>query len=185
MTEELLEVVNENNHVIGQAERATVHRSGQWHRGVHVFLFTPDRELLVQRRSRAQDTFPGALDCSVSEHLKVGETYQEAAVRGLREELGLGSIDLTRLLQFKMNYGPGDNMINELYEGTIGAETLSINQQEIAQIARHTLSELEEMMAAGQVPFSSWFVQLLNWYTGKTTRLQVLWARPSSPPRRK
>jgi isopentenyl-diphosphate delta-isomerase type 1 len=182
MTNELLDIVNADNHVIGQEKREIVHRSGRWHRGVHVFLFTPDRKLLVQRRSRAQDTFPGALDCSVSEHLKIGESYREGALRGLWEELGLDAINLTRLLQFKMNYGPGDNMINELYEGILDAETLTFDQHEIAQIACHTLSELEEMMAAGQVPFTSWLTQLLCWYAGKSNRLQVLWDRRQSSP---
>jgi isopentenyldiphosphate isomerase len=184
MTDELLDIVNEDNHVIGQEKREIVHRSGQWHRGVHLFLFTPDRRLLVQRRSHAQDTFPGALDCSVSEHLKVGESYREGALRGLREELGLDTIDPSRLLRFKMNYGPGDNMINELYEGILDTETFAFNRHEIAQIAFHTLPELEEMLAAGQVPFTSWLRQLLRWYAGKTTRLQVIWARRPSSLRR-
>jgi isopentenyl-diphosphate delta-isomerase type 1 len=174
MAAEYLDVVNEDNQVTGQASRQVIHASGWWHRGVHVFLFTPDGKLLVQKRGRAQDTYPGALDCSVSEHLKVGETYRAAALRGLREELGLPAIQLTRLLQFRMNYGPGDNMINELYKGILGGAALRINPQEIARIAYYTLPELEEMMRAGETPFSSWFVQLLRWYTGKPTTLQVL-----------
>jgi isopentenyl-diphosphate delta-isomerase type 1 len=174
MAAEYLDVVNEDNQVTGQASRQLVHASGLWHRGVHVFLFTPDGRLLVQKRGRAQDTYPGALDCSVSEHLKVGETYRAAALRGLREELGLPAIQLTRLLQFRMNYGPGDNMINELYKGILGGAALRINPQEIARIAYYTLPELEEMMRAGETPFSSWFVQLLRWYAGKPATLQVL-----------
>jgi 16S rRNA (adenine1518-N6/adenine1519-N6)-dimethyltransferase len=180
MAAEYLDVVNEDNQVTGQASRQVIHASGWWHRGVHVFLFTPDRRLLVQKRGRAQDTYPGALDCSVSEHLKVGETYREAALRGLREELGLPAIELTRLLQFRMNYGPGDNMINELYKGILDGAAPRIDHQEIARIAYYTLPELEEMMRAGETPFSSWFVQLLRWYTGKPTTMQVL-IRTSEP----
>lgn len=176
MAAEYLDVVNEDNQVIGQARRRAIHASGRWHRGVHLFLFTPGGKLLVQKRGHAQDTYPGALDCSVSEHLKVGETYQAAAMRGLREELGLEAVELTRLLQFKMNYGPGDNMINELYEGTLEGAPPRIDRHEIAQIAYYTLPEMEEMMTAGELPFSSWFVQLLRWYTGKPTTLQVLWS---------
>jgi len=175
MAEELLDIADEDNHVIRQEKRQVVHRSGWWHRGVHVFLFTPERRLLVQRRSHAQDTYPGALDCSVSEHLKVGESYQGGAIRGLREELGVKRVHLTRLLQFKMHYGPGDNMINELYEGTCAAETLAINHHEISHIDYRTIPELEEMIAAGQVPFTSWFVQLLRWYTGRPAAMQVIW----------
>jgi isopentenyldiphosphate isomerase len=178
MTDELLDVVNEENRVIGQEKRGIVHSSGWWHRGVHVFLFSPDRKLLVQRRSQVQDTHPGALDCSVSEHLQVGESYQEAAVRGLNEELGLTAIPLTRLLQFKMNYGPGDNMINELYEGKLNTLPHTIDHREIAQIAFYTLPELDKMLSTGQVLFSSWFIQLLNWYTGKPAAMRVIWALP-------
>jgi isopentenyl-diphosphate delta-isomerase type 1 len=177
MTEEYLDVVDEDNRVIGQERRSIVHQSGLWHRGVHVFLFTPDRKLLVQQRGDAQDTFPGALDCSVSEHLEVGESYLEGAIRGLREELGIESVHLTRLLRLKMNYGPGDNMINELYEGICEGETLTINRHEIARLAYHTIPELEAMMASGRVPFTPWFVQLLRWYTGKSSELQVIWVR--------
>jgi len=177
-----LDVVNENNQVIGQESRPIIHKSGLWHRGVHVFLFTSDRRLLTQRRSKAQDTFSGALDCSVSEHLKVGESYLDGAIRGLREELGVEQIHLSRLLQLKMNYGPNDNMINELYEGVYD-EPLTINRHEIRQTAYHTIPELEEMIASGQVPFTSWFVQLLRWYTGKLADMQVVWARQDVPLR--
>lgn len=56
-------------------------------------------------------------------------------------------------------------------------QILTIDRHEIAQIAYPTISELEEMMARGQVPCTSWFVQLLHWYTGKRAEMQVIWAR--------
>ncbi len=48
MSDELFDVVDENNIVIGQEWRSIVHQRGLWHRGVHVFLFTCDGKLLVQ-----------------------------------------------------------------------------------------------------------------------------------------
>ncbi len=177
MTPEYLDIVDEDNRIIGQEQRRSVHQSGLWHRGVHVFLFTPTRKLLVQQRSQTQDTFPGALDCSVSEHLRVGESYQAGAMRGLREELGLEALRLTRLLRLKMNYGPGDNMINELYEGLCAPGALAVDQREIARTACYALDELEEMIDQGQVPFAYWFRQLLRWYGGKPSAVQVLWQR--------
>ena len=174
MTEEYFDVVNENNQVIGQEVRRIVHNSGLWHRGVHVFLFTPDRRLLVQKRSQTRDTFPGTLDCSVSEHLKPGESYLAAALRGLLEELGVEDIPLTRLVQFKMNYGPHDNEFSELYEGVWDNIPITIDPYEVQGIAYHTISELEELITWGQVPFAPWFVQLLGWYTGRPTKMKVI-----------
>ena len=176
MTKEYFDIVNENNQVIGQEVRRIVHETGLWHRGVHVFLFTPDRRLLVQKRSQSQDTFPNRLDCSVSEHLKVGESYFYAAVRGLREELGIEGISLTRLVHFKMNYGPNDNEFSELYEGLIDGSILKVDPNEVAGIEYYIISQLEEMIISEQALFAPWFIPLLRWYTGKPATMEVLWS---------
>jgi isopentenyl-diphosphate delta-isomerase type 1 len=176
MREEYFIIVSESNEIIGKEKRGIVHKSGLWHRGVHAFLFTRDRRLLVQRRSLSQDTYPGALDCSVSEHLNPGEAYLEGLIRGLREELGLEKIRVKRLLQFMMEYGPNDNMANELFEGVVDEGPLTVDPHEIQEVRYHTLAEIQEMMASERVQFTSWFVQLFRWYTGKPTRMKILWS---------
>lgn len=175
MSDERLDIVNEHNELIGQALRSTVHQTGALHRGVHIFLFTTEGRLLVQQRSRAQDTFPGALDCSVSEHLRVAESYLDAALRGLKEELGIDPLHLTRLVYFRMDYGPGDKMINELYQGIIRPQTVTINHDEIEHIRYYTLSDMIKLLEFGEVEFSPWFAQLLRWYLGKPSDLDIIW----------
>jgi len=177
MAEEHFDIVNENNEVIGQEVRRIVHKTGLWHRGVHVFLFTSDRRLLVQKRGQSQDTFPNRLDCSVSEHLKVGESYFDGAVRGLCEELGIDGISLTRLVQFKMNYGPNDNEFSELYEGVFDGSSLDADPKEVAGIEYYTIPQLEEMIVSEQALFAPWFIQLIRWYTGKPANMEVLWTQ--------
>src|SRR3990172_2844418 len=119
MPDELFDIVDEQDKVIGQEMRSIVHQRGLWHRGVHVFLFTQDGKLLVQQRSKDRMHAPSALDCSVSEHLKAGEEYYSAALRGLQEELGVKGIEIQPLVKFKMNYGPNDNEISALYQGEV------------------------------------------------------------------
>ncbi len=177
MAEEYFDIVNENNEIIGQELRRIVHKTGSWHRGVHVFLFTPDRKLLVQKRSQTCDTFPGSLDCSVSEHLKVGESYFDGAVRGLQEELGIDGISLTRLLQFKMNYGVNDNEFSELYEGVFDGGSLEADPTEVAGIAYYTIPQLEEMIISEQALFAPWFIQIIRWHIGKSAEMDILWTR--------
>lgn len=176
MKNEYFDVVNDQNEVTGQEKRRVVHQSGLWHRGVHVFLFTPDRRLLIQKRSQTRDKFPGTLDCSVSEHLKPGESYLNAAVRGLREELGVEGVPLTRLVQFRMNYGPNDNEFSEVFEGTLDDGIgITIDPHEVDEIAFHTIPELEAMLVGRVSPIAPWFVQLLRWYSGKSANMEVLW----------
>jgi isopentenyl-diphosphate delta-isomerase type 1 len=87
--DEVFDVVNERDEVIGQQTRAEVHRLGLKHRAVHVLVFNARGEVFLQQRSLAKDTFPGAWDSSASGHLDSGEDYDACAVRELREEIGL------------------------------------------------------------------------------------------------
>jgi isopentenyl-diphosphate delta-isomerase len=87
--DELFDVVNERDEVIGRSTRAEVHRLGLRHRAVHVLVFNRRGEVFLQKRSQHKDTFPGAWDSSASGHLDSGEDYDACAVRELREEIGL------------------------------------------------------------------------------------------------
>ena len=89
MSEEIFDVVNERDEVIGQAPRSEVHRRGLKHRAVHVLVFNSRGELFLQKRSMMKDCFPGAWDSSASGHLDNGEAYDGCAVREVREELGV------------------------------------------------------------------------------------------------
>lgn len=174
MSDELFDIVDEQDVVIGQETRSVVHQHGLWHRGVHVFLFTRDGKLLVQQRSRDRLHAPLALDCSVSEHVQAGEDYYIAAMRGLKEELGVEGIEIEPLVKFKMNYGPNDNEISELYQGTIEPIAIHYDPVEIEQIDYYTLSELQELMKNKAVIVSYWFRQIFQWYRGEPSALHIL-----------
>jgi isopentenyldiphosphate isomerase len=100
MTEEIFDVVNERDEIIGRLGRSEVHRLGLRHRAVHVLVFNRRGELFLQKRSLKKDCFPGAWDSSASGHLAPGEEYDQCAVRETREELGLSlSCAPTRLFK--------------------------------------------------------------------------------------
>jgi predicted protein tyrosine phosphatase len=73
MSEEIFDVVNERDEVVGQAPRSEVHRRKLNHRAVHVLVFNSRGELFLQKRSLKKDCFPGAWDSSASGHLDTGE----------------------------------------------------------------------------------------------------------------
>ncbi len=89
MSEEIFDVVNERDEVVGQAPRSEVHRRRLNHRAVHVLVFNSRGELFLQKRSMIKDCFPGAWDSSASGHLDGGEDYDACALREVREELGV------------------------------------------------------------------------------------------------
>jgi len=87
--DELFDVVNEWDQVVGQARRHEVHAKGMMHRAVHILVFNRAGEVFLQKRSMSKDTSPGLWDSSASGHLESGEAYDVSAVRELEEELGL------------------------------------------------------------------------------------------------
>src|SRR5580692_9267557 len=100
MNDEIFDIVNDNDEVIGQLPRPIVHRDGHKHRAVHVLVFNAAGQVFLQKRSMSKDTFPGAWDSSASGHLDRGEDYDACAVREVREELGLTlSAPLKRLFK--------------------------------------------------------------------------------------
>eukprot|EP00041_Stephanoeca_diplocostata_P022776 m.546184 g.546184 ORF g.546184 m.546184 type:complete len:272 (+) comp22150_c0_seq4:352-1167(+) len=89
-SEEPFEIFSTENVSTGKtAPRRLVHQQGLLHRSVQVFLFNGNGEVLLQQRHPKKDTAPGCWDLSCAEHLQPGESYAEAAVRGLHEELGV------------------------------------------------------------------------------------------------
>jgi 8-oxo-dGTP pyrophosphatase MutT (NUDIX family) len=89
MKEEIFDVVNELDEVIGQRLRRDVHRLGLRHRAVHVLVFNRKGQLFLQKRSMLKDCSPGLWDSSSSGHLDTGEEYDACAVREVREEIGV------------------------------------------------------------------------------------------------
>ncbi len=86
---EMLEIVNENEEVIGLEKRSTIHEKGLLHREVHIWFFTPEAEIIFQLRSKNKDTYPNKLDASVGGHVEPGMTNEQTAVKECKEETGL------------------------------------------------------------------------------------------------
>jgi isopentenyldiphosphate isomerase len=86
---ELLDVLDAKGHANGERKpRAAVHRDGDWHRTVHVWVVRSDGHVLIQRRAEGKELEPGKLDVSVGGHLVAGELDIDV-VREVEEELGL------------------------------------------------------------------------------------------------
>lgn len=83
-----LDVVDENDNVIGRAPYEVIHTQGLRHRSVQVLVFRePDLEtLLVSQRNQGMVS-GGKFHTSAGGHVKLGQTYEQAALEELGEEL--------------------------------------------------------------------------------------------------
>jgi len=133
MGEEIFDIVDESDTVVGRASRKEVHSSGLLHRSAHLLVFDSTERVLLQKRSYEKDTFPGRWDSSVSGHVDSGEEYDQCIVREALEEIGIVLGETPEKL-FKIDACEGTTqeftwVYRTLYEGPF-----SVNEQEISEI---------------------------------------------------
>lgn len=101
--EEIFDIVDAEDRVIGQAPRFRCHGDPSLvHRVAHVLVFDYSGRLLLQKRSATKDVQPGKWDTSVGGHLDPGEDYRTAAVREMQEEIGICEVPLTFLYNYPL-----------------------------------------------------------------------------------
>ncbi|XP_038717609.1 nudix hydrolase 3 isoform X2 [Tripterygium wilfordii] len=89
--EEHLDVLSQDGQKTGVSKpRGAVHRDGDYHRAVHVWIFAErTQQLLLQRRADCKDSWPGKWDISSAGHISAGDSSLVTAQRELQEELGI------------------------------------------------------------------------------------------------
>ena len=117
--DELFDVVNESGEPTGIVKRrADVHRDGDWHRAIHVWVYglgPDDPHVLYNLRSRHKDTMPLKIDVTVGGHLGAGESPADA-FREIEEEIGIAAApeNLEYLFRRKA-YGDTERELQEVF----------------------------------------------------------------------
>ncbi|HET9659973.1 MAG TPA: NUDIX domain-containing protein [Thermomicrobiales bacterium] len=92
-------------------KRSEVHRDGDWHGSIHVWVYGVDRGipyLAFQRRGRFKDTLPLKLDATVGGHLRTGESVEQT-LREVQEEIGRG-VAMAELLPIGIRLGVSEDV---------------------------------------------------------------------------
>jgi isopentenyl-diphosphate Delta-isomerase len=162
MSEELFDVVDQDDLVLRQAPRSEVHARHWLHRAAHIFVFNSRGELLVHRRSATKDECPNICTSSASGHLAAGEDYATAAVRELEEELGLTSaIEFLGIIPAN---GPHTSYEHSGLFRTMTDQTPRFDPNEIASGEFLPLSEIASRLAHDPTDFTPCFRVLFHWY---------------------
>jgi isopentenyl-diphosphate Delta-isomerase len=159
--EEIFDVVDEHDRVIGQAPRSEVHAKKLLHRAVHIFVFNTRGELLIHRRSATKDEYPLCYTSSASGHLSAGETYDECAPREMQEEIGL-SAPIAFLHKFPAS--PETAYEHTVLHKAVTDELPTFDPEEIESGAYYPLEEISRMIEANPIEFSPAFRTLFAWY---------------------
>jgi len=134
------------------ALKSEAHKKGWFHATAHIWFFTTDHQILLQKRALTKKVFPGIWDISVAGHIGAGEKILEGAKREILEEIGLElqEKDLikigTRIHQVSHSNGIQDNEHHHVFiaELKTSVEKLTLQKEEVADIKLWDLKILKE-----------------------------------------
>lgn len=170
MSEEMFDVVDDQDRVLRQAPRSVVHANRWLHRAAHIFVFNSRGELLVHRRSATKDECPNVCTSSASGHLAAGEDYATAAVRELEEELGLTSpVELLGIIP--ANGAETSFEFSGLFRTTTD-QPPTFDPGEIASGEFLPLDEVAARLARHPADFTPCFRTLFRWYRERWLKVE-------------
>lgn len=178
--DELIDILNENGVFTGKtATRKEIHQNGLWHRAIIVALVNEDNKVLIQKRSKRKEKFPGLWDLSVAGHLPAGEDSVSAAAAELMEEVGtmlpkkIQMKDFRFMVSFRSQIKLSDKFIeNQFYDffvynvEDIDITNLELQAEEVEEVRWATAYEIKKLAAEGKMhPRNEWIDILYRYIT--------------------
>ncbi|KAK8838583.1 hypothetical protein M9Y10_033215 [Tritrichomonas musculus] len=152
---EYFDILDENGEKTGRTKlRSEVHRDGDWHKAVHIWILNDKGDVLLQRRCPTKDSHPNCLDISCAGHLSAGDDSITAAVRELKEELGIDASpsDLKFIKTIKRSSKYTETFINNEFNDMYILRTkktiddMTFQKEEISEIMYVSYKKFKEMI---------------------------------------
>ena len=164
--EEFVVLVDPSDTVLGLMEKQQAHVNGLLHRAFSVFLFNKNGEMLLQKRASSKYHSPNQWTNAVCSHPRENETYHDAAIRRLQEELGIET-QLTEKFHFIYKADVGGNLweheLDHVFVGQYEGQ-FNLNTEEVSEVRYITLENLNEEVKNQPENFTEWFKIILKEY---------------------
>lgn len=155
MAKEYFDILDENGNKTGKTKlRSEVHRDGDWHKAVHIWIINNTGDILLQRRCATKDSNPNKLDISSAGHLSAGDDSLTGALRELKEELNLDvkPEDLQFIKTLKRSSRYTETFINNEFDDLYIVRTdkkiddMKFQEDEISEIMFVPYKKFKEMV---------------------------------------
>ncbi|MBY0539451.1 NUDIX domain-containing protein [Patescibacteria group bacterium] len=158
--------VDVDDNVIGAGSRPDAVEKGIIHRISRVFIFNSKGEMLIQKRSSHVSSFPNRWDDSAAGHVDEGEEYLEAAVRELKEEVGIENVTLKEIGKHYSEITeetPTRKRFNMVYEGRYDGP-IQFDPGEVSDVRWISMSDLQDWIKKQPSDFSQGIRHALDFY---------------------
>lgn len=149
MSEEILDLVNEQDEVIGSLSRREIYERGLKNfRVVHGFLVNSQGKLWIPRRTAKKKIAPNGLDYSMAGHVESGETYEQSFIRETKEELGIDLATCPWRQRAKFTPADGVHFFEMVYEIQSDEEP-NYNREDFVEGNWYTPKQALELLKLG------------------------------------
>lgn len=165
---EMLTQVDLQNNIIGTIERGKAHSFGNLiYRTVYVFVKNFKEEILIQKRSGTKDLYPNCWDISVGGHVTYGDSYEESAIREIKEELGIvAEINDLKVVGDVLVILPSSKEFFRVYEYNLKErDKIVLEHKEIAEIKWMSIENIKDSIKT----------KSLTWYARPIQTIEALY----------
>src|SRR3989344_2246684 len=178
MTDELVNIVNEQDEVVGTEMKSICHKQGLKHKVSAIFLFNNDKDIWVQKRAQGK-LGAGLLDYSASGHVPAGDSYVSSAYREMQEELGIDprleyltkgliendDLETQEFIRIRHNLALFRGFYENRFE--LQKKEFKLQKEEVESIELYSLDKLKEIMGKNPEKLTEGFKVGINYLLEK------------------
>jgi isopentenyl-diphosphate delta-isomerase len=165
-------LVDADDREIGVMQKLEAHRLGRSHRAISVFVRDGGGRLLLQRRAAGKYHSAGLWSNTCCSHPRPGEHALCAAVRRLREEMGVVA-QLSPLFSTHYRALVAEGLIEDEIVHVFGGISRQMPDPDAAEVADwcwKTLDEIENDVRERPQAYTIWFRQFLDEFEPEIAR---------------
>lgn len=159
-----IELVDNNDSIIGSEEKLVVHQKGLLHRAFSILVFNENGEMLIHQRALNKYHSGGLWTNACCGHPNAGESMETAVHRRLKEEMGFDCpLELKFIFKYRAEFDNGliENEIDHVYVGKFN-DDFTFNPEEVADYKWVNLADVREDVSLNPAKYTIWFKKILE-----------------------
>lgn len=158
---EFFDIINPDGTPTGKTKsNKDVHRDGDWHRTVHIWILNSQQQLLIQKRAAGMENYANMWHISVAGHMSAGDDALTTVLKEASEELDI-TVD-PKNLEYLFEAIHQDKLSNGTYiinhrthvyllPINLDIATVKLQPEEVSEVKWVNFRELENLIATKKI----------------------------------
>ena len=162
---DMLILVDQHDNPVGEMEKMHAHHKAMLHRAVSVFVFNSKQQLLIHRRADNKYHSAGLWTNTACTHPFPNESNEQAALRRLREVMGISIPNMKEIFHFLYKEDLGYGLTEHEYDHVFVGITDAVPQPDPNEVSEYKYASLEEIMEQIKLKledFTIWFKKIIQ-----------------------